>query len=196
MNAARLIPAVAALIIAAPAVAQFSDSYNFLKAVRDRDGGKAQELLGNNPSTLIDTRDVSTGERAVHIVTRARDSSWLAFLLQKGANPNAKDGRGQTPLSIAASIGYTEGAELLILRGAQVDLPNGQGETPLILAVQRRDIAMTRLLLTEGANPAKRDTATGMSARQYAERDGRSQVILKLMDDIKPKTKKPAAGPM
>jgi ankyrin repeat protein len=191
----RALLPLAVIALAAPAQAQFSDSYNFLKAVKDRDGAKAQELLNSNASTLIDTRDLSTGERALHIVTRERDRNWLAFLLAKGANPNVKDVRGTTPLQIAANIGFVEGAQLLLLRGAQIDLVNAQGETPLILAVQRRDIPMVRLLLTEGADPARRDTASGMSARDYAVRDGRSQAILRLMDEIKPTPKKAISGP-
>lgn len=195
MTIRRALLPLTIVAVAAPAQAQFSDSYNFLKAVKDRDGGKAQELLGSNASTLVDTRDVTTGERAIHIVTRERDQNWLAFLLQKGANANAKDGRGTTALQIAAGIGFIEGAQLLLLRGAQVDLANAQGETPLILAVQRRDIPMVRLLLTEGADPSRKDTVTGMSARDYANRDARSQAILKLMDEIKPTPKKSIAGP-
>lgn len=187
---------LAVLALAVPGQAQFSESYTFLKAVRDRDGAKAQELLGKNSAgTLVDTRDVTSGERAVHIVTRERDRNWLAFLLQKGANPNAKDDRGLAPLHIAASIGFLDGAQLLALRGAQIDITNSQGETPLILAVQRRDLAMTRFLLTEGADPKKTDSVTGMSARDYAVRDGRSDAILKLMDEIKPRVKRAVAGP-
>ena len=32
------------------------------------------------------------------------------------------------------------------------------------MSVQRRDIAMTRLLLTQGADPAKRDVASGVTS--------------------------------
>lgn len=196
MKLLRALLPLAVLALATPGQAQFSDSYSFLKAVRERDGAKAQELLGKNVSgTLVDTRDLSSGERAVHIVTKERDRNWLAFLLQKGANPNVKDETGMAPLHYAANIGFLDGAQLLMLRGAQVDLPNSQGETPLILAVRRRDLAMTRFLLTEGADPRKADTVTGLSARDIAERDGRSDVILKLMDDIKPKPKRAVAGP-
>ena len=186
-----------ALMLAAstPAVAQFSDSYNFLKAVRDRNGGEATELLSKNNPNLIDTQDGNTGERAIHIVVRERDLSWLAFLVQKGARVDLKDNQGTTPLMLAARIGNVEAARLLIARGAQVNATNKLGETPLIMAVQRRDVAMTRLLLTQGADPAKRDTATGMSARDYAVRDGRSAVILKLMDETKPASRAGVAGP-
>lgn len=189
-----LFPVLLALA-ATPAVAQFSDSYNFLKAVRDRDGAEAQKLLGKGSPTIIDTQDGNTGERAVHIVVKERDMSWLGFLIQKGARIDLKDNQGNTPLMVAARIGNVDAARLLIARGANLNASNSLGETPLIMAVQRRDSAMTRLLLTQGADPARRDTTSGMSARDYAVRDGRSDAILRLMDEIKPAAKKGVAGP-
>ena len=83
---------------------------------------------------------------------------------------------------------------MLLKRRAQVDATNGQGETALILAVQQRDLAMVRQLLASGANPARTDRAAGMSALDYARRDTRAAVILKLLEETKPA--KPAAGPM
>jgi ankyrin repeat protein len=180
---------------AAPAAAQFSDSYSFLKAVRDRDGAKANELLGKGSPTLVDTADVSTGERGLHIAVKERDLAWVGFLIQKGARIDLKDGQGNTPLMVAARIGNLEAARILISRNANLNATNSAGETPLIAAVQRRDIAMTRLLLTQGADPARRDTASGLTARDYAVRDGRSEAIIKLMDEIKPVAKKAVAGP-
>ena len=195
MSFRNAILALSLLAVAAPAGAQFSDSFNFLKAEKDRHGAKATELLGKGSPTLIDTQDYSSGERAIHMVVRDRDLSWLAFLLQKGARVDLKDNQGDTPLIEAARVGFVDGARLLLAKRAQVNASNGLGESPLILAVQRRDIAMTRLLLTEGADPAKRDTASGMSAREYAVRDGRSEAIIKLMDEIKPAPKRGVAGP-
>jgi ankyrin repeat protein len=69
------------------------------------------------------------------------------------------------------------------------------GETPLIASVQRRDLAMTRLLLTQGADATRRDTATGLTARDYAARDGRSDALIKLIDETKPAAKKGVSGP-
>lgn len=186
---------LALLALAAPAAAQFSDSYNFIKAVRDRDGAKAQELIGKNSQTIVDTADGNTGERGLHIAVRNRELSWVGFLIQKGARVDLKDNRGNTPLMVAAQIGNVEAARVLISRGAQLNTTNGLGETPLIVAVQRRDVAMARLLLTQGADVARRDTATGMTARDYAVRDGRSAALIKLIDETKPVATKGVAGP-
>ncbi|MCB2015443.1 MAG: ankyrin repeat domain-containing protein [Sphingobium sp.] len=189
-----------AFTLASPtvALAQFSDSYNFLKAVRDKDGGKVTEITGKPGSTIVNTRDRSTGETALHIVTQRRDVAWLDFMIAKGANPNLTDNEGTTPLMLATRLRFVEGAEKLIAGGAQVDKTNNSGETPLIRAVQMRDMPLIRLLVSKGANPNKADALAGMSARDYAVRDGRSQAIIDILDsaDKKAKPKGPVQGPV
>jgi ankyrin repeat protein len=191
----RGIAAAMALALAAPAGAQqYSDSYNFLKAVKERDGTKASELVSQPGTTIVNAKDRGTGEGALHILVRGRDYTWVSFLLGKRANPNIQNGRGETPLSLCSQIGWLEGAELLLNHGASVDLANSRGETPLIMAVHRRDLAMVRLLLGKGANPKKTDNAAGYSAIDYAKQDNRAQAILKLLEGAQA-TARPAAGP-
>lgn len=185
----------AALLAPMVAQAQFSESFNFLKAVRDRDGTKVTEALNKPGSVMVDTRDAATGESAIHIVTRGRDPLWLGFLLARGAKPDLRDGRGNTALLIAAQLGWSEGAELLLKRGANVNLANASGETPLIRAVQNRDLAMTRILLTGGADANRPDNAAGLSARDYATRDPRAAAILKAITDTRPMVRREIAGP-
>ena len=175
--------AAAALMLAAPATGQnFSDSYTFMKAVRDRDGTKVTDLIAQPGSIVLNTRDRSTGETALHLVVRDRDYNWTAFLLQKGARPDVHDKSGNSPLTLAAQLGWIEGAQLLVARKAGVDFANTNGETPLILAVHRRDLAMVRLLLGLGADPKRADRIAGLSAIDYARRDPRAAPILKLLE--------------
>jgi uncharacterized protein len=182
----KLALAVAAISVAAvPVAAQFSDSYNFLKAVKDRKGEEAEKFI-NEPGSgpvIINTRDNSTGETALHIVTQRRDSDWLGFLLGKGANPNIADKKGATPLMLAVQLGWTDGVDLLIKLKAQVDGANRAGETALIRAVQLRNAEMVRMLLKAGANPDKPDTVAGYSARDYAAQDGRGNAILAIIEN-------------
>lgn len=192
----RLLLAFAIFALAAPAAAQLGGTKgeSFLSAVRDADGNKATELLDGNGSTVLSFRG-SSGDTALTIVTRRRDSTWLGFLLGRGADTNAGDGRGETPLLIAARLGWEEGAKLLIQVGARVDGINRLGETPLIAAVQARQPTLIRLLLESGANPDKADHAAGYSARDYARRDSRSTELTRLIETIKP-SKKIIAGPV
>ncbi len=160
--------ALMAGILAAPVSAQlFSEGYQFLKAVKDRDGEAVTAALNEPGSTVVNARDLSSGESALHIVTRRRDTVWIRFLSQKGANPNIEDKQGITPLQIASNLGYVDGVEELLKAGARVDVADSSGETPLIAAVHRRDIAMVRLLLANGAS-ADRNDNSGRSARDYA----------------------------
>lgn len=167
-----------ALLLPVAAHAQFSDSYTFLKAVRERDGDKATQMLNEPGSTIVNTKDITSGETALHIVTARRDLTWMGFLLQRGANPNARDKDGVTPLMLATNLRFVDGVETLLSRKAQVDATNNSGETALIRAVQLRDLAMVRLLLKNGANPDKQDTIAGQSARDYANGDFRNPQIL------------------
>ena len=186
MRAIRMtVAAVAVAALAVPATAQFSDSYNFLKAVRESDGAKVIELLRKS-ATIIDTRDYQSGEAAMHIVVKRRDMTWLAFLLDKGARTDVRDAQGDTPLSVAARIGFVSGLQLLIGQNAAVDVENGRGETPLIYAVHNHDLATVRMLIAAGANPNRADHIAGKSARDYAADDPRAAQILKVIEDAKP----------
>ena len=177
-----LLGLLAGVLAAQPALAQFSDSYNFLKAVEDRDGKEAEKFISEPGSVIINTRRDGTGETALHIVVNRRDETWLSYLLQKGANPNLADKKGVTPLMLATQLGFVEGAARLIKSKAVVDGTNRSGETPLIRAVQLRQPEMVRLLLKAGANPDKRDAVAGLSAREYAAQDGRNSAILGIIE--------------
>lgn len=181
---------------AVPAFGQqsFSDSFTFLKAVRERDGAKVTELVSAPGSVVINARDRTNGEGALHYTVRARDLTWLAFLLNKGARPDLQSNRGDTPLTLAAQIGWLDGAEQLLSRRASVDLANGRGETALILATQRRDLPMVRLLLARRADPKRTDNVAGMSALDYAKQDPRAGAVLKLLE-AKAAPARPASGP-
>ncbi|MBQ1497852.1 MAG: ankyrin repeat domain-containing protein [Sphingomonas sp.] len=171
------------MLAAAPASAQqFSDSYNFLNAIRETDGTKVNKYLENKSLRIVNAKDRSTGEGALHIVTRRSDSTYLRVLLQQDdINPNLQDNRGNTPLIIAAERGWGDGVQILLKYGANVNTANTSGETPLIRAVQVHDIDVARQLLAAGANPDRTDNVTGKSARDYARDETRYPQIAKLL---------------
>ena len=174
---------VAGGVVAPAAQAQFSDSYNFLKAVRERKGEDAEKFLAEPGTVIVNTRDSTTGETALHIVVQRRDTTWLNYLLQKGGNPNLADKKGTTPLMLATQINFVEGIDSLVKRKAVVDQTNRSGETALILAVQLRNSEAVRVLLKAGANPDKKDSRAGSSARDYAKQDGRASAIVSIIEN-------------
>ena len=111
-------PVAAALaLLAVPALGQsFSDGFTFLKGVRERDAPTVQNLVSRPNPAVINYRDQSSGEGALHVLVRGRDITWLSFLLARGARPDLQANDGTTPLILAAQIGWTRAARCASLR--------------------------------------------------------------------------------
>ena len=196
MPASRFVAALLIAGAAIPAAAQFqSEGYKFLQAVRDSKNDEVIQTLNKPGVTVVNTRDVTTGEGALHIVAKRGDAPYLTFLLQKGADPNLRDGKGNTAMVLAATAGQTDLIHILSLAKANPNLGNSSGETPLILAVQRRDLGMVRELLADGADPDQADIIAGKSARDYATQDTRNPVIAKLLAATPKKERRAVSGP-
>lgn len=169
-----------------------SDGYQFIEAVKKRDGNTATSMLESHPRGFVDTKG-DGGDTGLLIAINRGDDQWTGFLLGKGADPNLAGRNGDTPLIAAAKVGFERAVEWLLAEGARVDGTNRSGETPLIIAVQQRNLPIVRQLLKAGANPDRSDAVAGYSARDYATRDNRSREILKLIETSKPKAGSAAA---
>jgi ankyrin repeat protein len=178
--------------VATPAIAQSGgyDGIQFVDAVRKKEGDKVTEAVRKNGPGIVNAKDVN-GDTALIVAITDRNEDFTAYLLNQGADPNLGGKGGDTPLIAAARVSYQDAAEWLLGQGAKIDGTNRMGETALIIAVQQRQVAMVKLLLSHGANPDKPDSAAGLSARDYAVRDGRSREIIQAIEAKKPK---PAAA--
>ncbi len=174
--AAIALAGLAPIGLAAPAAAQMlSEGTEFLRAIekRNEDANKVTEMVDVPGSTVINSRELTSGRTALHIVVADRDTPWLNYLISQRANVNLADSQGVTPLMLAVQVGYIEGVEALVAARARVDVANASGETPLIFAVHSRNTDMMRVLLQASADPDRKDNS-GRSARDYARLRGAS----------------------
>lgn len=185
------------LSTAAPTVAQLnqSDGYKFLQAIKDEKGDDVIAFLDKPGATVINTRDTTTGEGALHIVVRRGNATYLGYLLGKQADPNLRNFKGETALVLAAQSGRVDMIATLVKYGARVDLADSSGQTALIFAVQRHDLDMVRTLLDLGADADKKDLLQGLSARDYAHQDNRSSAIATAIDVTPKKVPRAVSGP-
>ena len=90
---------------------------------------------------------------------RNRDHAAVSSLLDGGADVNAPEEDGATPLHWAVRWDDLQAADLLLRAGADAGAANDYGVTPLSLACINRNAAMVGKLLAAGADP---DAATSM----------------------------------
>ena len=175
----------ASLLVLPSAVQAQSQGYKFLEAIKKRDGDTVEKMLGSSgngstPGTIIiNARDITSGDSALHMVIAQHDLKWVAFLLYKGADPNIRNFAGTTPLWLAINTGFTDAAEGLIAKGARVNDPGPAGETPLIAAVHQKNIDLIRVLIKAGADPARADNS-GRKPMDYAQLAGATTIISEL----------------
>ncbi|KAK7318336.1 hypothetical protein RJT34_03035 [Clitoria ternatea] len=78
--------------------------------------------------------DIQDGSSVLHLACLISDIDMVELLLQHGADINACDSRGRTPLHSCIIRGKTAAAKVLIRRGANALVADKEGNTPLKLA--------------------------------------------------------------
>ena len=98
----------------------------------------------------------SRGQTLLHEAAMAGEAEFAAVLIHAGADPDAKEPEGHTPL-YRASTG--EVARVLLAAGASVDVPSGPTQgTALHQAARRGCSSVASALLDHGANIDARDS--------------------------------------
>eukprot|EP00438_Fugacium_kawagutii_P015540 Skav211013 [mRNA] locus=scaffold134:51708:59003:+ [translate_table: standard] len=122
-------------------------------------------------------RPSGSGQTPLHHAAPYAHAESARFLLDKGAEINAKDSQGITPLHQASLQGDAEVARLLVDRGADLELKDEEfGATPLHFAAECGHEQMVALLLEKKADCKMLDK-TGSTALDLANKSHRTAVV-------------------
>jgi ankyrin repeat protein len=102
----------------------------------------------------------------LHLAAQLGAVEVMEFLIEHGADVNARDGRGLTPLHEAVSNEHLQAAEMLLDRGADANARSEFG-CPLHLAARHSHPEIVELLLARRADVDSRD-ARGLSPLDVA----------------------------
>ena len=118
------------------------------------------------------------GHTALIEATLRNNTGIMAFLLDKGADPNLKDeGQELTALMHAVCDGYEEAVSLLVSnKKTNVNLQSYKGLTALMYATTRKNERMTRLLINEGSDVNLKDSR-GRTALIWATYYGCEKIL-------------------
>ena len=126
---------------------------------------------------------------------KTKDIQKINELVSKGADINASDSYGATPLIYAVAHGQIEIVKLLIDKGAKVNAEDSLGEKPLFEAVSSNSTEIAKLLIDKGANVNSRATNTSETVLDIAEFNKNSDMVKLLKEaGAKPKPIKPIEG--
>lgn len=110
--------------------------------------GLARAAQGQTPPTEAEL----AAYRGLHAAAAQGRIDDIRRFAAAGAELNARDGNGRTPLHVAAFRGHREAARALLEAKADPALLDGQRYDAVTIAAVRDDTAMVRTLLENGAS--------------------------------------------
>ncbi|HEX2033457.1 MAG TPA: ankyrin repeat domain-containing protein [Chloroflexota bacterium] len=112
------------------------------------------ELLLDAGADVDGACGCSAGETPLWAAAAADYPQVVAYLLQRGADPNAPGPRGHTALHLAAMRGWAQLAQTLLAGGADPLRTDEAGNTPLDWALRKGHAELVALLRTAQTAPA------------------------------------------
>lgn len=130
---------------------------------------------------VVDAMDAQSNTLLHHVVKQT-DVKATVLLLRMGANVDARNGQGITPLYSACARGQSAIVRMLIHAGAKCSPMGPNKETPLHIAAQENHVNCVSILLTHGKVDVDLVTRDHSTALHLASQRGNTQVAECLLD--------------
>lgn len=134
-------------------------------------------VLGAMAGTAADSRNRITDDLFQAVQNNKLDAAQK--LLERGANVNARDEKGATPLMHAAVYATPQLMKLLLDKGADVKAVDPTGASALMWGIG--DLKKVRLLVESGADVNARSSRTGTTPLLLAARKAESLPVVSLL---------------
>lgn len=165
-----------------PAQAQFSDRFEFLRAIEKQDVLEARQRMDNG--VYINTHN-SDGISALMLASEKGGPAWTNMLLERDADPNIRNkSDGRTPLMFYAERGNKLGIDVMVANRADPNVQDDLGETALMKAVRSRKLRTVQRLLEMNPDLYITD-ATGRDVFDIAANVRGGRAIQKALDQAR-----------
>lgn len=133
--------------------AGFPDSA-FFDRIRSGDLSTVRQILADRPAATH-WQQVQNGQSCLHVAAMANQVRIAAELVKAGADIEARDHLGRTPLLQAARSGQAAIIDFLVKRHADMNAADKKGNTALHLAAQGINADTIIALMARGANSVR-----------------------------------------
>jgi len=157
-----------------------ADISSLIASIKDGSIVKVKSIVERNPR-LVNETDQNNGA-ALHCAVASGKVEIAGYLVEKGADVNAKDYKGNTPLLLTCREGNLEMAELLVEKGADISGRDYEfGSTALHWASYKGHIEVAEMLLSKGAE-VKGKNRKGRTPLHWAADGNREKLAALLME--------------
>ena len=147
-------------------------------AVQQQDATTVEQLLGQR----IDVNGVQPdGTTALHWAAHWNDLKVASTLIRAGANLDAANRYGSTPLLLACENGNAPLIKMMMTAGADPNL-SPTGEPPIMIATRTGNIEAVRALVAAGAEVNSTETWRGQTALMWAAAGNFSELVSFLIE--------------
>ncbi len=172
--------AVGVLLVAASGLAAGQPGAPpLVQAARNQDVDAVRELLAGGAAASDPQADGST---ALHWAVHWEQPETVDLLITAGAEVNAGNDLGMTPIVMAGTSGNGAIVRRLLAAGAAVGAAGAGGETVLMLAARAGSLDAVTALLEAGADANARETTREQTALMWAASGAQPDIVAMLLE--------------